>query len=348
MHVDFLELEVTTSCNASCPQCSRNFYGGPKWPSLPLLYMTLDWFQTKFSVEFLKQLKVIRFCGTYGDPCVHPDLLDIVRWIKTVTSADIVINTNGGVRSINWWEDLANILDGVNDRVVFGIDGLEDTNHLYRRGVNWKRLIANAKAFNMAGGKSVWQFLPFEHNQHQVEEARQLSKELGFDDFIIKKTTRFVDKKHNFVNRTTVIDNRKIYFIKLPTDNNLVNPGYEKFSRQHYETVPIECTAKKFSMIYVGADGYVFPCGFLADRLYGFEAEQHKDYAGIQHLFEVAGGAHKANLNFTPLNDIINGSWFNTLEASWTNSNRLERCAHQCGLHGGLVEKTFSYVKGDV
>jgi MoaA/NifB/PqqE/SkfB family radical SAM enzyme len=348
MYVDFLELEVTTSCNASCPQCSRNFYGGPKWPTLPLLFTTLDWIQNKFTLDFLKNLKVIRFCGTYGDPCVHPDLLDILVWIKSVTSADIVINTNGGARSVTWWQDLAKILSGKNDRVVFGIDGLEDTNSLYRRGVNWKKLVANITSFNNFGGNSVWQFLAFEHNQHQIEDAKLIAEQLGFKDFIIKKTTRFVDKKHEITNRTAVMDNKKIYFIKPPTNLDLVNPGYANFDKTHYETVKIECTAKKFSMIYVGADGYVFPCGFLADRLYGFEAEQHRDYTGIHELFEIAGGAHKANLNFTPLSEIINGSWFNTLEESWTNKNRLERCAHQCGLHSGPTEKTFSYMKGEL
>ena len=346
MHVEFLELEITTNCNASCPQCTRNFYGGPKWPTLPLTSVNLDWLKEKLPIEFLTQLKVIRFCGTYGDPCVHPDMLNIVQWLKSVTAADIVINTNGGIRNVAWWAELANILTGNNDRVVFGIDGLEDTNHLYRRGVKWSKLMQNVTAFNSAGGKSVWQFLPFKHNQHQVDAAKQLASEMGFTDFLLKRTTRFVDKKHELTNKTTVVDGKKIYFIEPPTDPSLINPGYINFNKENYSTVPIECTAKKFAMIYIGADGYVFPCGFLADRLYGFEAEQHKDYYGLQHLFAEAGGPNAANLNYTSLVEILDGPWFNTLESSWTNSNRLERCAHQCGKHGGPVEKTFSYIKG--
>ena len=39
--------------------------------------------------------------------------------------------TNGGARSKQWWTDLGKLTKG-KMRVTFGIDGLEDTNHLYR------------------------------------------------------------------------------------------------------------------------------------------------------------------------------------------------------------------------
>lgn len=344
MQVEFLELELTTKCNAACPQCSRNFFGGPRWPSLPLASMSLEWLKQKLPLDILGKLKVIRLCGTYGDPCVHTDLVNIVSWLKTVSPAEITINTNGGIRKPSFWAELANAL-GPNDKVVFGIDGLEDTNHLYRRGVKWDKLMQNVAAFNAAGGKSVWQFLPYEHNEHQVEEAKNLSKELGFFDFLIKRTTRFVDKKHDRISRTTVVDPNKVYFIKPPTNPNLINPGYINFDKSKYATIEIDCVAKQFGMVYIGADGYVFPCGFLSDRLYGYEAELHKDYDGMRHLFDVAGGYEFANLNYTPLDDIVNGPWFKAIEDSWHNENRLERCAHQCGKHGGPVEKTFSYIR---
>ena len=344
MQVEFLELELTTNCNAACPQCSRNFYGGPRWPSLPIASMSLPWLKEKLPLDFMSKIKVIRLCGTYGDPCVHPDIVLIVEWLKSVTTAGITINTNGGMRKPAFWQKLAQSL-GPNDKVVFGIDGLEDTNHLYRRGVSWKRLIENVKAFNDAGGNSVWQFLPFEHNEHQVDAAKQMAKNLGFSDFLLKRTTRFVDKKHERVARTTVVDTNKIYFISPPNKKELINPGYINFDKSSYATVPIDCIANQFKMIYIGADGYVFHCGFLSDRLYGYEAEQHHEFEKFKKLMDLAGGPEKANLNFTPLDEIVDGAWFKVIEDSWNNENRLERCAHQCGKHNGLGESTFTYIK---
>lgn len=341
-----VELEITTACNAACPQCSRNFYGGPKWPTVPDVSMNLPWMQEKFPLHFLANLEVIRFCGTYGDPCTHPDLIEMIFWLQSVSPARIFISTNGGIRSTSWWKGLASVFDH-DGEVIFGIDGLKSTNHLYRRGVNFDKVIANAKAFIEHGGQAIWQFLVFEHNQHQVEEARQLSQNLGFKNFITKFTTRFVNKQHTLVNSVPVIDNKKIFFLKLPTDPALVNPGYQQFVQPpDYKTMDIDCISKKLEIIYIGADGYVFPCGFLADRLYGFEAENHADYRRILDLFDLAGGAHMANINFTKINDIIHGAWFDVIESSWRNDHRLERCAHQCGRNNHLVTDIYSYMRG--
>ena len=67
--------------------------------------------------------------------------------------------------------------------VRFGIDGLEDTNHLYRRNVRWPTLMRNVRAFVEAGGNAEWDFIEFRQNQHQVEQARMLADELGFSMF---------------------------------------------------------------------------------------------------------------------------------------------------------------------
>jgi ubiquinone/menaquinone biosynthesis C-methylase UbiE len=51
------------------------------------------------------------------------------------------------------------------------------------------------KAFIAAGGRARWDFLIFEHNQHQVEEAEALATKWGFEKFVAKKTGRFVTGK---------------------------------------------------------------------------------------------------------------------------------------------------------
>ena len=341
-----LELEITTFCNAACPQCSRNFYGGPRWPTVPTLSMSLTWLQEKVPLDLLKNLEVIRFCGTYGDPGMHPDLIDIIAWLKSITKARIFISTNGGMRSNRWWKSLAKAL-GQHDRVIFGIDGLHDTNHIYRRNVDFDKVINHSREFINNGGQAVWQFLVFEHNQHQTEQAQQLSQDLKFVDFVVKQTTRFVDKQHQYIDHVPVIDNKKIFFLKLPNNQSLVNQGYKKYQTEKpdYSSVDIDCIAKRLELLYIGADGYVFPCGFLADRLYGFEAENHHDYNRMQDLFRDAGGAHMANLNHTTLYNIVDGPWFETIHSSWTNGKRLERCAHQCGVDNNLVTKTYSYMR---
>ena len=68
------------------------------------------------------------------------------------------------------------------------IDGLEDTHSYYRQGTNWKKIINNAKSFISSGGRAVWQFIPFAHNEHQIKSCIRLSQQLGFKEF---KTAKY-------------------------------------------------------------------------------------------------------------------------------------------------------------
>ena len=100
------------------------------------------------------------------------------------------MNTNGSARTQDWWRDLAKTI-GTDGYVIFSIDGLEDTNYLYRKNTVWEKIIDNAKAFIDAGGIAHWEYIVFEHNQHQIEEARRLSEQMGFQKFQVKTSSRF-------------------------------------------------------------------------------------------------------------------------------------------------------------
>ena len=69
---------------------------------------------------------------------------DIVRYTgETNPNIKITVHTNGGIRPPKWWSDLAKTYNNLS--VVFSIDGLEDTNHIYRRKVVWGRVMENAQ-----------------------------------------------------------------------------------------------------------------------------------------------------------------------------------------------------------
>ena len=351
-----IEIELTTRCNASCPQCVRNYFGSYTWPTLPIVDMDIEWLKETIPTDTWKQVEHVKFCGTYGDPCMHKDLLDIIKWVKDNSTAVITINTNGGIRSKTWWQKLAGILDTDKDKVFFGLDGLEDTNHLHRIGVNYSKVIENLTAFNRAGGHSVWSYLIFEHNQHQVDQARELSKILGCRNFAVKSTSRFVNKSHELINRTPVLDDKgnTVYFIKPPTLSKYKNIGYDDFkitSSQHngylnyLMNTTIDCKAKKQYNIYISAEGDVFPCGWLSDRMYGFEPESHVDYQTIMDIIESIGGKNKINLHHTDFNDIVFGEWFQAIEDSW-KTNSITRCAHMCGNESTLIKNAnFETIK---
>ena len=73
------QLEITTYCNAACPQCPRNIQGGRVNPYLPLVHLDRTVIDAAFTVDHCQNLKQIFFCGSYGDPIMHPEFLDILQ-----------------------------------------------------------------------------------------------------------------------------------------------------------------------------------------------------------------------------------------------------------------------------
>ena len=88
------------------------------------------------------------------------------------------------------------------DEVVFGVDGLKDTAHLYRKYIRFDDSIEAMKIGAEMGFKlNQWQFIVFKFNQHQVEEAQQLAKDIGIRFFVVKsdRWTEPDDPKSNWV-----------------------------------------------------------------------------------------------------------------------------------------------------
>jgi|TARA_B110000908_G_C10254189_1_gene454208 hypothetical protein len=154
-------------------------------------FVTLVDFKNWFTIDFLKQLRRILFCGNYGDAMTNPEFIEILSYFRELNpTADVVVITNGSGRNKKFWEDLSETINGYGS-VVFSVDGLEDTNHIYRKGANWNKIMAAMKAYKSKGSRAIWEFLVFEHNQHQISEARQLAKEMGIDEFQAKKAIGF-------------------------------------------------------------------------------------------------------------------------------------------------------------
>jgi hypothetical protein len=156
------------------------------------------------------------------------------------------MNTNGGLRSVEWWQELASILNQPRDYVVFSIDGLADTNHIYRINVKWNKVLENAKAFINAGGSAHWDMLVFDHNRHQVDSAEYTAGLYGFKWFRAK-----VSKRHAVT---------PISFLHPPTGwkDPVVTNG------------SIECHALKESSVYISAQGIIYPCCWL-----GYTSSEH-------------------------------------------------------------------------
>jgi|APSaa5957512535_1039671.scaffolds.fasta_scaffold86807_2 MoaA/NifB/PqqE/SkfB family radical SAM enzyme len=333
--VTCMEIELSTRCNAKCPQCARNFHGSRSKTKIPIVDLNLSVIK-KIPFDKFANLESIRICGTYGDPIFNKDLFSIIEHIKTKTSATIVVHTNGAVHSKSWWSKLALVMDNA-DRVYFGIDGLEDTNGLHRIGVKYSKVIENLIAFNEAGGKSVWTFLIFKHNQHQLDAVKKLSEELGCYGFVVKTTSRFLTREHKVLLKFPVLneDRDVMYYLEPATIKKYINSNYQKVEKnlEKQKNKKLSCKYQ----LYIAADGFVFPCPWLGDRMYGEVVEDTDDQKRLLALIEKLGRKN-INLNYTNIENIIFGDWFQHIEQTFTK-NHFARCIVQCGILWDLNSK---------
>lgn len=232
-----VHLEITERCNASCPQCARNLNGGDVNPYLHDAELSLDDVKTIFKPEFIKQLNRMYMCGNYGDPISARDTLEVFKYFREQNPTMwLTMHTNASAKTPEWWAELAKVL-GKNHYVVFSVDGLEDTNHLYRQGTVWKKIMDNATAFIKAGGRARWDYIVFGHNEHQVELARTLATTMGFEKFNIKKSNRFFSYTSGVTKTDHQAGNRKgqattlISMPKNPEYQNAAIKGMEQLSK---------------------------------------------------------------------------------------------------------------------
>jgi MoaA/NifB/PqqE/SkfB family radical SAM enzyme len=360
-----VHLEVTERCNASCPQCSRNINGGETNQYLQDRELSLLDIEKIFPISFVEQLTHIYLCGNYGDPIVAKDTLDIFKYFRKHNSNILLsMNTNGSARTAEWYAELATILKP-NGHVIFSIDGLEDTNHIYRRNTNFNKIIENAKAFIKAGGVAYWEFIVFQHNEHQVDKAEQISKDLGFVKFQAKKTARFsssltgtvkngaifIDRKGNKI-EIAMPDNPKyrnekiiemsekvgqITTITLPTTYDEIKDHINPELLNNpliplYDRTLIDCKVKKEKSLYISAEGLVQPCCWVANTLYSWH-HMYKRTLIWKYINKV--GVNKLNAKQYSIKDIVEGEYLKLIEESWEkptcSQGKLTVCARTCG-----------------
>lgn len=316
-----IHFEVTSKCQAKCPMCARRLNGGPLNPLITLDEVYIEQFKLWFPKKFLKQLDRFFMCGNLGDPIVAKDTLEIFQYLRKINPIiKLSMHTNGSARDTSWWKELAK----VNVIVTFGIDGLEDTHHLYRIGTHWNKIVNNARTFIDAGGEAYWHMLVFKHNEHQIDECKQLSQQYGFKQFSMKHTSRFKENKFH------VIDNsgKTLYQIHPTT---LSSSMIEKVNQAIVEVKPcIACKAKQQEQMYVAASGNVSPCCWL-DMEYKLATQDTR----IDYMDKVA---QFPSLKNNTLVEIFESNFFRKIEGTWKNDSLIE-CAKQCGSFDKLKEQ---------
>lgn len=319
-----VHLEISSRCNAACPDCLRNYRGVDIIDTYPVRDMSLEEFKQIFSTEFLQQLDNFKINGNYGDFVTARDGVEIVEYIvRSNPRLSLEISTNASAKP-KIWERLAKS----KPIVYFRLDGLGNTHKLYRQNTDFDLVLDNAQKFIRSGGEAVWAMIKFDHNAHQINECERLSQDLGFARFDL------VDAGRNTMPVFTA-DKRLSHIIgdyRGSTDFDTLYNNYK-----YYEVDPtvavmsetsnreISCYAKKMQEVYVASNGEVYPCCWLG--YYPLHSNSRPSNAQLKPMI-MENNAIEYGLEHAI-------AWFNRIEESWDKTvptGKIYECNQTCGI----------------
>lgn len=202
-----VSFEPTTSCNLRCPECPS----GLRSFTRPTGMLHKDFFRETID-QLHKDLLYLVFYFQ-GEPYLNPSFLEMVKY---AASKKIYTATSTNAHYLDE-ENAKRTIESGLDRLIISIDGTtQEVYKQYRVGgqldkviegarniVKWKKELNSKKPF------VVFQFLVVKPNEHQIEEVKQLAKDIGVDD-VWFKTAQVYDYE---------------------TDPNQLIPTLDKYSR---------------------------------------------------------------------------------------------------------------------
>lgn len=340
-----LHLEPTSDCNARCPQCPRTLLGTLHTnPNIEIAEWTPEETKKVLSDDFFKHLKKILINGNLGDIVKHSTPKE---FLEEVIKKDVIveIRTNGGALKTEFWSWL-----GTQPNVIveFGIDGLADTHHLYRRNTRYDVVIKNAKAYIDAGGYASWAMTVFKHNENQVDECRELSKEFGFKQFKARDTTRWrakdqkvFDKHLNYEYSLEpassvkyLTDNKEEYSLSKEYMQKRINTVH-KFNASVLPPINavkgnnVSCLVNKSSSVYLSADKKLWPCCWTANEAQSSVYENNNSPFAQKIYKELGYDINFNNVVLHSISDVLATGIFKIIEESWSG-DCFSSCAHTC------------------
>jgi MoaA/NifB/PqqE/SkfB family radical SAM enzyme len=309
-----LHLELTSRCTLRCPRCQRT--SDPE--RLAIADLPLEIVRASMTRQSFPDLRFINMCGNYGDAIYHPRFHDIMEHLKH-QGFDLRLETNGCHRPARWWRRTAEIFSR-RDRVTLSIDGLDDTNHIYRVNARWPDILEAVAALK---GRVflVWKLIVFRHNQHQVEEAEERARELGFDEFRIVRSSRFDGRWRG------------------PDGTDPLKPTAEWVGERKAITERIRGAAAaevrivprcaRGENIFVSAEGFLLPCCYahilLRATMTASEASKSADrwFERNRHLFD---------LRRRSVTEILADDRWSELGRSWSTEGAPSICRRYCGV----------------
>jgi radical SAM protein with 4Fe4S-binding SPASM domain len=261
-----ISLEPTTSCNLRCPECPS----GLRAFTRPIGMLQTDFFRK--TIDELHQELLYLIFYFQGEPYLNPSFLEMVKYasdkkIYTATSTNAHYLTD---------ENAKKTIESGLDRLIISIDGTtQEVYEQYRIGGKLNKVIEGTKnivkwrkELNSKKPYIFFQFLVVKPNQHQIEDIKQLAKELGVDDVRFKTAQVYDYEQGNDL---------------IPTLDK-----YSRYKKNEDGTYSIKNKLmdhcwKLWHACVITWDGIVVPCCFDKDATHRFGDLKTESFKSIWH-----------------------------------------------------------------
>ena len=259
-----VSIEPTTACNLHCPECPT----GAKIIQRPSGSIGIEEFDRILS----KLPEETAYLTLYfqGEPFLNRHFFSMVKLAKQRRMI-VATSTNGHFIDSN---NASKIIASGLDKIIISLDGADEETYLnYRRGGDFEKVISGIRNLSEERKEQkssspliVLQFLVFRQNQMQINQVRQLGKELGADVLEIKTAQHYNFRHGNDL--MTTIDKYSRY-------RKNKSGGFElkKKLRNRCRRMWTSCV--------ITWDGNVVPCCYDKDAKHSYGNILEKDFDQI-------------------------------------------------------------------
>jgi len=224
----------------ACPACPRTEWKNLLKRPVPKTDLDVDLLEKFLDCESGHKINEFLLCGDYGDSIYYPDLLKLIQRFRDKVSFSIT--TNGSRQTEKFWNDLSAVLTD-KDTVIFSIDGLEDTNHLYRVNSDWPSIMQGLDIIAKSPANLHWKTIVFEFNYNNLKEMKKFANDRG--------ATFHAEKTHRYGNDVLIPPEQYI------ENNHLFQQDFSKNN-----VIEIEPRCEKDAKV-ITSDGYLMPCDWI-------------------------------------------------------------------------------------
>lgn len=247
-----LMVEPTNFCNLKCPLCPSGNGDMTRERGI----MPFEHFKHIFEQQ--KDHLLLLMLWNQGEPFINKNLTNMIR-LATAHNVPTLTSTN--VHYIKTKEDAEDIVDSGLSELVVSLDGVTPETYVqYRVGGNFDRvldgirLLVQAKQdLNKTHPLIHLQFIIMKHNEHEIETARTLARDLGVDRLSLKTAQVYTESE------------AQTY---LPSDDKFSRYDYDADQLSTKNKISNTCRHLWYSTV-VNWDGAISPCCFDKDVHYG-------------------------------------------------------------------------------